>query len=124
MKLKKLIAIGSCVAMLATVSAFAADIATPTDEDRPNDSASVVKYADFDETAYTLYEAEEATLIESARINSDHEGFKGTGCVALTKYFDIDADKNPGITFEVETKEAGETTLAFGYNNGHAYAQS
>ncbi len=91
---------------------------------RPNDSSIVLKYfTDAEKTVWDIFEAEDGEMIEKARINKDHAGYSGSGCVALTCW-KTNPDDKPGIKFTVNAVNEGEQDIYIGYNNGHAWAQS
>lgn len=90
---------------------------------RPNDSASVLKYADIDRKLYTFYEAENAELFDGATSNADHEGYSGKGAVALTCW-SKNPDATPGIKFNVKAITGGAQDIYIGYNNGLTWAQT
>lgn len=137
--MKKFLAIVLTVAMLFAMGATAfaaeeakADAAKPAvvepgegeETKRPNDSASVVKYFEGkDKRMWAYFEAEDAEVIDGAKVNSDHEGYNGTGCVAMTCW-KTNPDATPGIKFTVNAVVAGAQDIYIGYDNGHAWAQS
>ena len=91
---------------------------------RPNDSSLVLKYFnDAEKTVWNIFEAEDAEMLEKARINKDHAGYSGSGCVALTCW-KTNPTERPGIKFTVNAVIDGEQEIYIGYNNGHAWAQS
>lgn len=90
---------------------------------RPNDSASVLKYTDIDRKLYTFYEAENAEIFDGATSNADHEGYSGKGAVALTCWIK-NPDATPGIKFNVKAIVEGAQDIYIGYNNGHDWAQT
>lgn len=131
MTLKRLIATLVCIAVLAcTLSAvgMAAELTEPgagAEMDRPNDTASVVTYADFTKRAYNVYEAENSEIVNEGRPNDEHVGFSGTGVVAMTVWNDeVTQTATPGMTFTVDGGSGGAKEVAFGYDNGHGWAQS
>ncbi len=90
---------------------------------RPNDSASALKYTDIDRKLYTFYEAENAEIFDGATSNADHEGYFGKGAVALTCWIKK-PDATPGIKFNVKAIVEGAQDIYIGYNNGHDWAQT
>lgn len=130
--MKKFLAVVLTLAMVLTmgIACFAEEVATTITEpgkgaemNRPNDTASVVKYTEIKARQYQFYEAENATLADGVKSNADHEGFHGTGAVALTCW-QSDPKATPGITFNVTGIVEGAQDIYIGYDNGHAWAQT
>ncbi len=129
--MKKLLVMLLTVAMLFSISVVSvaeeAKAAAPgegPEKDRPNDSASVIQYfAAAELRKWSFFEAEFAEKLDGARANSDHAGYSGDGCVALTLW-GSNKEATPGIKFNVNAAIEGAQDLYIGYNNGHAFAQS
>lgn len=134
--MKKFLAIILTLAMVLTmgVACFAEEAkaeaeATVTEPgkgpemNRPNDTASVLKYTDIKARQYQFYEAETATLENGAKSNADHEGFHGTGAVAVTCWTG-DPKATPGVKFTVKAIVEGAQDIYIGYDNGHAWTQT
>ena len=124
--MKKFLAIVLTVAMLFAMGTvvFAAEEAKAAvvepgegeETKRPNDSASVVKYFEGkDKRMWAFFEAEDAEVIDGAKVNSDHEGYNGSGCVAMTCW-KTNPDATPGIKFTVNAVVAGAQDIYIGYD--------
>lgn len=130
--MKKFLAIILTLAMVLTmgVVCFAEEAAAAVTEpgkgaemNRPNDTASVVKYTDIRAKEWQFYEAETATLANGAKANADHAGFHGTGATALTCW-SSDPKASPSVTFSVNAIVEGAQDIYIGYDNGHAWTQT
>lgn len=114
------------IACLAEEAEEAEEITAPgkgAEMNRPNDTASVVKYGDIVKRQWKFYEAESAEAAGGATANSDHEGYSGKGAVALTCW-NSDPDATPSVTFTVDAVVEGAQDMYIGYDNGHAWAQT
>ncbi len=90
---------------------------------RPNDTASVLKYLSEEENLrWKYYETEKAEVFGNAKINADHAGYRGKGCVALSYW--SQGITVPGIKFTVNAPVEGPQEFLIGYDNGHDFAQS
>lgn len=119
--MKKIAAIALALFMALQTVSFA--LAEGAEYSRPNDSASVLKYFSEEENlTWKYYEAEKAELSGNARINSDHQGYRGKGCVAFSYW--SKGVISPGIKFTVNAPISGPQEFLVGYDNGHAFAQS
>ncbi|MDP4133095.1 MAG: stalk domain-containing protein [Bacillota bacterium] len=130
--MKKFLSLVLAVVMVAcmAVAVMAEDAATTGPKpgtgpelSRANDKASVVLYSNFYKRPYTIYQAENAEIFDSARVNCDHEGYLGSGCVALT-IWEANKDSKAGIKFNVKSDVAGQKEIVIGYDNGHPFSQS
>lgn len=135
--MKKFLAIVLTLAMVLTmgIACFAEEAAatdataavkdpgTGDELNRPNDSASVIKYSDIVKRQWKFFEAEDAELLNNAKANTDHEGYSGKGAVAVTCWKG-DPTANPGIKFKVTPVVEGAQDIYIGYDNGHKWAQT
>lgn len=128
--MKKFLAVILTLAMVLTMGiaclAEGAAVTEPgngAEMNRPNDTASVVKYNNEVKRQYVLYEAESAETADGATVNSDHEGYSGEGVVALTCWSN-NPDATPSVTFTVDAVVEGAQEMYIGYDNGHAWAQT
>lgn len=128
--MKKFLAVILTLAMVLTMGiaclAEEASVTVPgkgAEMNRPNDTASVVKYDDLVKRQWKFYEAENAETADGATSNSDHEGYSGSGAVALTCWSD-NPNATPSVTFTVDAVVEGAQDMYIGYDNGHAWAQT